>query len=347
MTARALSAALALDRLQATGLMRALIVSPVVVLGVGFLAVMVVVRLAAFAQELNLGPLDAGLAAGAVTVTVIMALTLSVAPREGAREGPLGFTFVAPSFSARVAALRAGMFSAPLLVLILTVVFWKRPDLALPVSLGLITGAVAGFALGAAVIRLSALEAVFPSLRVRERPSLRTAPAAWGVVGAAALAIVAFRLQAQGAEQAAGVVAAAGVALAVLGAVRLDTVRFALIASLPAALWRSLLPLLPLPFLITGPVATGMLLLLGIAPGSALGLGALAALAAMTLRLLLALSSLGRSRVGAQLAAAVELLILALIGLSGLFLVAPLWIAIRLIWLWRRGERVRWREGAT
>lgn len=90
-----------------------------------------------------------------------------------------------------------------------------------------------------------------------------------------------------------------------------------------------------------------MLLLLGAAPAAALGLGALATLAAATLRVVLALSSLGRSKIGAQQAAAVELLVLALIGASGLFLLAPLWIAIRLIWLWRRGERVRWREAAT
>ena len=347
MAAHPLSVALTLDRLQAAGLIRALIASPVVVLGGGFVGVMVVVRLAALAQGLSLGASEAGLAGGTVAAVVFLALTLSIAPRERAREGPLGFAFIAPRFTGRVAAVRAGLLSAPLLILALTLIVLKRPDLAVAGGVGLISGSVSGLALGVLVIRLTALGTASTSLRRLERPFLRMAPAVSSGVAALALALVAARLQAQGADQAAQAAAVAGLGLAALGALRVDTVRFALIASLPTSLWRSLLPLLLLPLLICGAVATAMLLLLGTAPAPALGLGGLAGLAGATLRVLMALSSLGRSQVGAQQAAAVELLILTLLGLSGLFLLAPLWIAFRTIWLWRRAERVRWREATT
>ena len=345
MAAHPLSAALTLDRLQAAGLIRALVASPVVVVGGGFVGAMVVVRLAALARGLALGAIESGLAGGAVAAVVFLALTLAIAPRDRAREGPLGFAFITPGFAGRVAAVRAGFLSAPLLVLVLTLIVLKRPDLAVAVGVGLISGSVSGLVLGVIVIRLTAPGT--PSTSLPRLAFLRMAPGVSSVVAAVALALVAGRLQAQGADQAARAAAVAGLGLAALGALRVDTVRFALIASLPASLWRSLLPLLPLPLLICGTVATAILLLLGTAPAPALGLGGLAGLAGATLRVLLALSSLGRSQVGAQQATAVELLILTLLGLSGLSILAPMWIAFRLIWLWRRAERVRWREATT
>ena len=348
MTARPLSAALALDRLQAAALIKALVTSPVVLLGGGALVILATIRLTLLVDELALG-VDAALAAAFLAAALMLALTVTMTASDRAREGPLGFAFVDPVFIARLAMIRAGLAAAPILTLILAMAAWRRTDLILPLLAGLSSGGLSGLVLGSGLgqvrARLSRLGHRLPAVG-KSAPVPRIAPAVVGVGAAALLAVAVFRLQAQDAGQAAGLVAAAGVGLAALGAVKVDTTRFALIAGLPVDLSRTTLPLIPLPLLVVGAVAAGMLLLLGAAPGPALGLGLFAGLAAAVLRVILTLSSLGRSRIGAQQAAAVELLILGLIGISGLFVLAPLWLLVRLIWLWRRAERVRWREAA-
>lgn len=350
MTARPLSAALALDRLQATALIKALAVSPIVLLGGGALVMLATMRLTLLVDKLALNNVDAALAAAVLAAALMLALTLTMTEGERAQEAPLDFAFVDPTFTARLAMTRAGLMIVPVLALVLAVVAWQSMDLTLPALAGLacggLVGVVIGGALGPVRARLSGFKKVLPAGQDSRRPTPR-APVVQGLIGAAILAVFAFRLQAQGVDKAAGLAAAAGVGLAALGAVKVDTTRFALLAGLPADLSRAVLPLIPLPLLIVTAVATGMLLMLNVTPGAAPALGLIAGLAAAALRVILALSSLGRSRIGAQQAAAVEVLILILIAVSGLTVLAPLWIAIRLIWLWRRAERVRWREATT
>lgn len=350
MPAHALSAALALDRLQAAALIKALAASPVVLVGGGALVIFATIRLTLLVDKLTLGSVDAALAAAALAAALMLALTLTMTAGDRAQEGPLGFAFVDPAFTARLAMIRAVLVIAPVLVLVLAVVAWRRTDLILPAQAGLACGVLGGVVTGGVLspvrARLNGFKTVLPAGHGSRRPTPR-ACVVQGLVGAAIMAVFAFRLQAQGVDKAASIAAAAGIGLAALGAVRVDSNRFALLAGLPADLSRTALPLIPLPLLIVTAVATGMLLMLEVTPGPALALGLIAGLAAAALRVILALSSLGRSRVGAQQAAAVEVLILILIAVSGLTVLAPLWIAIRLIWLWRRAERVRWREAPT
>lgn len=350
MSAHPLSAALALDRIQAAALMKALAASPVILLGGGALVILATIRLTLLVDELALGGVDAVLAAAVLAAALMLALTLTMMPGDRAQEGPLGFAFVDPAFTARVAMIRAGLAVAPVLALVLVVVAWRRTDLILPAMAGLACGGIGGVVIGGALgpmrARLSGFKKVPPAGQGSRRPTPR-APVVHGLIGAAIMAVLVFRLQAQGVDKAASLAAAAGVGLAALGAVRVDSTRFALLAGLPADLSRTVLPLIPLPLLIVTAVSAGMLLMLDVTPGPALALGLIAGLAAAALRVILALSSLGRSRVGAQQAAAVEVLILILIAVSGLAVLAPPWIAIRLIWLWRRAERVRWREATS
>ena len=330
--------------------MKALAASPVILLGGGALVILATIRLTLLVDELALGGVDAALAAAVLAAALMLGLTLTMTAGDRAREGPLGFAFVDPAFTARVAMIRAGLAVAPVLALVLAVVAWRRADLILPALTGLACGGLGGIVIGGALCpvraRLSGFKKVPPAGQGSRRPTPR-APVVQGLIGAAIMAVFAFRLQAQGVDRAASLAAAAGVGLAALGAVRVDSTRFALLAGLPADLSRTVLPLIPLPLLIVTAVATGILLMLDVTPGSALALGLIGALAAAALRVVLALSSLGRSRVGAQQAAAVEVLILILIAVSGLTVLAPLWIAIRLTWLWRRADRVRWREATT
>ena len=312
MTARPLSAALALDRLQAAALIKALAASPIVLLGGGALVMLATMRLTLLVDELALNNVDAALAAAVLAAALMLALTLTMTEGDRAQEAPLGFAFVDPAFTARVAMTRAGLGIVPVLALVLAVVAWRRMDLILPALAGLacggLVGVVIGGALGPVRARLSGFKKVLPAGQGSRRPTPR-APVVQGLIGAAILAVFAFRLQAQGVDKAAGLAAAAGVGLAALGAVKVDTTRFALLAGLPADLSRAVLPLIPLPLLIVTAVATGMLLMLNVTPGAAPALG--------------------------------------LIAVSGLTVLAPLWIAIRLIWLWRRAERVRWHEATT
>lgn len=109
--------------------------------------------------------------------------------------------------------IRAGLAGAPALALVLVVVAWRRTDLILPALAGLACGGLGGVVIGGALgpvrARLSGFKKVLPAGQGSRRFTPR-APVVHGLIGAAIMAVFAFRLQAQGVDKAASLAAAAG-----------------------------------------------------------------------------------------------------------------------------------------
>lgn len=333
-----------IDALTGAALMRAAVKSPTVLLGAaGLLAVLGF----GLMDRLRTNALDTStawwvaLGAGAL----ISAIFASQIKTE--LEGPFGFVLIRPMQRMALILRRAGVAVALIAGALLAMVAVAQPLSWMPTAPAVLVGAAVG-ALAGAGLGWSAPRASMPGLdgSVLARIQVQTRRLAPLV---ALIGLVALALQARfyGAETTARMLALAAAVSAVMAALPVDPAKLAMLAGAPQSMLRLIGPLTIRPAAAGVGVGTAAGLAVGMPVGmvvaSAFALGAVGALA----RVFLGLAALGRSARTARTAGAVELMLALILPIAGPLAIGAAalgWIGVRLVWLWRRGRRVRWLD---
>lgn len=333
------------DALTAVALVRAAVKSPTVLLGV---IAMTAIAGFGLADRLAQVAPDAR-TVFAIAVGVGLALGTAFASQaQGELEGPFGFVLVRPAQMAGLILRRAGRVLALLTAGLIALVAATRPE-AWPMTAAVaLPGAALGTAAGAGLGRLWRPSAVlsrtggsiFARLGVWRARLLRAAPSV-------VLMLLALQARGYGAETQAQILAGASAVSAVAAVLPVDPVRLNLLAVTSQSMARLILPLAIPPF-VTGLLFGAIAGFIGGLATKPVLVAALAlALVGAVARVFLGLSALGRSPAAARTAGAIELLVALLLPLVGPLAMGPIaiiWILGRMIWLWRRGRRVRWLD---
>lgn len=334
-----------LDALTAVALIRAAVKSPAVLLGV-----IAIVAIAGFglADRLRSVELD--------TRTVfIVAVGLSVMIGAGfvsqaraALEGPFGFVLIRPADMTGLILRRAGTVLLLLMAGLLALVGAVRPEAWLMVAGVALPGAALGLGLGMILWLGWAHGAAQPQRAWTILTRLKGwGPRLWRAAPSLALWLLAIQARGYGAETSAQILTTAAAVSGVLAVLPVDPVRLNLLATAPQSMARLIMPLAVAPLLagVAGGTVAGLIsgLTPGLAAAAGLALGVIGALA----RVFLGLAALGRSETAARSAGAVELLVAVILPFAGPLAIgsaALVWIGGRMVWLWRRGRRVRWLD---
>jgi len=332
------------DAVTAAALVRAAVKSPTVLLGAaGILAV------------LGFGLMDR-LRANTPDASTVWWIALGVGASVSASvasqiktelEGPFGFVLIRPMHRMALILRRAGAALALIAGALLALVAVAQPaSWALTASatlVGAAVGASAGAGFGWLAPRASALRLDGSALALIQIHGRRLAP----LVALIGLAALALQARFYGAETTAQMLTVAAAAPAVMAALPVDPAKLAMLAGAPQSMLRLIAPLAIRPAAVGVGVGTAAGLAIGLPVGivvaSAFALGAVGALA----RVFLGLAALGRSAKAARTAGAVELILALVLPIAGPLAIGAAalgWIGVRLVWLWRRGRRVRWLD---
>ena len=333
----------AIDGLTAVALARAAMRTPSVLIGVLILA-----------GVLGFGLMDrlrtVGLTGSETfALACLMAMGVGSAATVGARrelEGPFGFSLMSPIQQFGLALRRAVFGLVPVLVVLAGLVAIARPDLWAEVTPLALAGASVGTAGG---VVLGWASGQIPLGRLTEAWSGRGVSLAWLGRGIGPIVLIGLAIQAQGygATTQAQMLAVGAAVAAVLATLPVDPARLNLVATVHQSMARLVMPLALPPMIAGVPAGVGAGLVAGLAPILALmaglGLGLVGGLA----RVFLGLAALGRSEKAARTAGIIELMLAMVLPIAGPLAIgsaALIWIGGRLVWLWRRGERVRWLD---
>lgn len=333
-----------LDALTAAALVKAAVKSPTLLLGVvGVLAVFGF----GLTEHLRTGPLDAP-----TTFWIAMGLGVLVSMGVASRtrtelEGPFGFVLIRPGQRMVLILRRAGIALALIVSALIVAVAIAQPQawagLTPLAFVGAAAGVVAGTGLGWLFSRASAPRldgSAWAQLLFQAR---RLAPAL------APIGLIALAVQARfyGAESTSQILAMAAAATAVLAALPVDPAKLTMLAGTPQSMLRLIGPLAIRPAAVGVLAGAAAVMAVGLPVkmvlAAAVALGAVGALA----RVFLGLAALGRSEKAARTAGAVELMLALILPIAGplaIGVAALGWIGVRLVWLWRRGRRVRWLD---
>jgi len=337
-----------IDLLTGGALAQAAVRSPTVVFGV-------IGILAALGFGLNERVRSMGLdpqTASVVGLALGLAVAAGVAARaQQALEGPFGFVLVRPVQMIVLVLRRAGGVLAALLTGLMAVVGLARPEIlpmfAATVVPGAVLGGIGGACLGLVWARAGSgqLAGGAALSRVRHLGSrLRQ------VVPSAILLALALQARMLGADTPSQLLAVAGAVAGVIVVLPVDPRWLNLMGKAPQSMSWLILPLALPPALVgvfCGVVA-------GVITGAAPQLVGLTVLVlsgvGVVARIFLALAALGRTDAGARTAGTTELALALLLPIAGPLAIgsaALIWIGGRLVWLWRRGRRVRWLDPAS
>lgn len=300
------------------------------------------------AERLRTTELDARtVLAATVGMGVILGAGFASQAR-AALEGPFGFALIRPAQMIGLIVRRAGLVMLVLTAAALALVAAVRPDAWLMVAAAALAGAVLGTGAGAL------LGLVWARVAERPRPVWPVlarlkgwGPGLWRATPSVGLLLLALQARGFGAETPAQILGMAAAVSAVVAVLPVDPARLNLLAATPQSMARLILPLAVPPLLagVAGGAIAGVIA--GLTPAviaaAAFGLGVIGALA----RLFLALAALGRSEAAARTAGTVELLVALILPFAGPLAIgsaALVWIGARMLWLWRRGLKVRWLD---
>jgi len=316
--------------------------SPTLAIGVPLIGLFLI---AALAQRLASVDAPGLLAALGALLLTVLTFRSQAARGRGDADGVFGFVIADPRLRLRVVlertAIRVGLVWSGAAALVAAV----RPD-----GLGTWTlVSLAGVALG---VGLGIAGAGF-SLRSRPlqpstaRPTRDRARFAAGAILGTLMVLGVHRLSQQDATIPARTLAVTTLLLTVGPTLRFDPKRLNLLAAAPVSTTRLIHPSVWPPALVAVCVAGLLAQAMDLPLGPSIGLALSCGVAAGVVAIMLALSTIGRSDAGARLAAGVELALLVGAMSAGLAFVGPaslLWAPLRLVWLWRRAARTRWRD---
>lgn len=319
---------------------------PVVLLGGGACLAVLVFGLA---DRLGSASLTAGFwTAGAALVGALVGTSVGRAAGSGL-EGPFGFVLARPMQAGLVALRRTLAWLMPVMIVVPAIVAWRRPEAWLDWMPGLLPAAAIGAAVGvvlgqAAGGLVERGRALIPVPRMGDDPRRRLVGQLMLTAGLLGAAWMAGRQGSEGLAQ----LLAVGAALSALAATAaVDPARLAILAATPMSMAQLVLPMAVRPALTGLIVGAAAGAVLGHPPAVALGMGLVLALVGGLARVFLTLAALGRSQRAARTAGTVELLIVGVLPFAGPLAIgaaAGVWVVVRLVWLWRRGVRVRWLD---
>lgn len=341
--ARPQTALAAVDGLTTLALLRAAVRTPTVLFGVMGLVVVIGFGVMDRLRTVGLSGLEM------FALVALVGLGVGVAAVAGARrelDGPFGFALMPPAQQAALALRRGGAGLGLGLMVVAALVAVARPDLLIRLMPAALAGGLVGSIVGTALGWLSGrVGAGLPSQDLRGRsPALSWLGRA---IGPIVLIGLALQAQVYGATTQAQMLGLGAGVAAVLMTLPVDPIRLNLLAATPQSMARLVLPF-ALPPMVVGTVA-GLAagLVAGLAPAVAIGAGLALGLVGGMARMFLGLAALGRSDRAARTAGTIELLLILVLPIAGPLAIgsaALIWIGGRLVWLWRRGKRVRWLD---